>query len=128
MASLARKLSISHVDNDEIGAELVRGGGGGQALAAPTVFHAGIKKIHVPISKCKTKGVCVFSDRAQIERILEVNVEEKTETHKEKEKKKEKEKEPGAAGESSSAAAAATGDNGEGTKDGAKDHHHHEKE
>lgn len=98
MTSLARKLSFSG-DEDEIGAELIKSGGG-QELGAPTMdLGKNVKKIHIPIKSCKTQRVCVFSDRAQVERLVELTVEDHV--HGDQEGKgKEKEQEGEVKGDS----------------------------
>ena len=103
MSLLARRLSLSDIPHDEIGSELAAKHSGKELEALTLSVELGnVKRVLVPIAKCALKSVCVFSDRAQVERIIVVEdskgkkKEKGEEGEEEREKERANEKEPDA--------------------------------
>jgi len=103
MSLLARRLSLSDIPHDEIGSELAAKQSGKELEALTLSVELGnVKRVLVPIAKCSLKSVCVFSDRAQVERIIVVEdskgkkKEKGEEGEEEREKERANEKEPDA--------------------------------
>jgi len=96
MSLLARRLSLSDIPHDEIGSELAAKQSGKELEALTVSVELGnVKRVLVPIAKCALKSVCVFSDRAQVERIIVVEDSKGKKKEKGEEGEEEREKKEG---------------------------------